>query len=208
MVQVGCRGLQGGVAAAAISTPQCTVWGSGRDGGWSTCRGCGWWLVSPTWFFRMPSFKIESSGYWSKKNWDSILKVSIGTGKKSWQKTPPGPPLTGQTIQVMGRMDSTSTEAMKALSRFQKKNSDGEAKPQNSIFGPDCNQNCCCTCLTSPLAFPQKLKHDEALMRIYPYLLPLRLRTQSTFLTVLSFAMEDFVYCDCTVYHWENKYIA
>ncbi|VFV28159.1 probable cation-transporting atpase, partial [Lynx pardinus] len=84
------------------------------------------------------SFKIESSGYGSKKNLDSILKVNIGTGKKRWQKIPPGLPQTERIIQAMVKMDSTSTVAMKALNRFQKRNSNWKAKPQNSIFGPGC----------------------------------------------------------------------
>ena len=90
----------------------------------------------------MPSFKIERSGYWSRKNLESILKVSIGSGKENWQKIQPGLLQTGQIIQAMAEMDSTSTKALKVLNRFQKKNLIWEAKPQNNISGPDCNQNC------------------------------------------------------------------
>ncbi|MXQ90404.1 hypothetical protein E5288_WYG011126 [Bos mutus] len=87
----------------------------------------------------MPSFKIERSGYGSRKNLESILKVSIGSGKENWQKIQPGLLQTGQIIQAMAEMDSTSTKALKALNRFQKKNLIWEAKPQNNISGPDCS---------------------------------------------------------------------
>lgn len=155
-------------------------------------------LFFPTGFPRMPSFKIESSGYWSKINLDSVRKVNIGTGKRSWQKTPPGLPQTGRTIQVMAQMGSTSTEAMKALNRFQRESSNREAKPQNSIFGPDCNQNCCCTCLTAS-PFPQKLQYCGEVRVAYPYLFSLQLRTQNVFLSVLSFATKNlnYAYFDC-----------
>lgn len=126
-------------------------------------------IVFSTWFLRISSFKIESSGYGSKKNLDSILKVNIGTGKKRWQKIPPGLPQTERIIQAMVNMDSTLTVAMKALKRFQKRNSDWKAKPQNSIFGPGCNQNYCHMGLTaSPCS--QKLTYCGKVMTVYLYL--------------------------------------
>lgn len=129
---------------------------------------------------------------------DSFRKVSIGTGKRSWQKTPPGLLQTGQTIQAMAKMGSTSTEALKALNRFHRESSDREAKPHNSTFGPDCNQNCCCTCLTAS-PFPQKLQCCGRVRIAYPYLISLQLGTQSTFLSVLSFARKNlnYAYFDC-----------
>ncbi|EDL78143.1 similar to putative ATPase (predicted), isoform CRA_a [Rattus norvegicus] len=45
-------------------------------------------------------------------------------------------------MQSMAKMDSTSTEPMKALNRSRKGSSNWEGKLQNSIFGPDCNLNC------------------------------------------------------------------
>lgn len=140
--------------------------GQGRSG--ATWPQRKWMMVCFffTWFSRMPSFKIESSGNWSKKYLDSILKVSIGTGKKSWQKTQPGLPQTGQIIQMMAKMDSISTEDMKALNRFERKNSNGEAEPRKSISGPDCNQNCC-SVLTSNSFFPRN--YWEAIIT-FPYL--------------------------------------
>lgn len=184
-------------------------------GGWGTAcggsRGLQWGEASDqaagevddglffsTGFPRMPSFKIESSGYWSKINLDSVRKVNIGTGKGSWQKTPPGLPQTGRTIQAMAKIGSTSTEAMKALNRSQGESSNREAKPQNSIFGPDYNQSCCCICLTAS-PFPQKLQHCGEVRVAAPYLFSLQLRTQNTFLSVLSFATKNLndAYFDC-----------
>lgn len=119
----------------------------------------------------MSSFKTKSSGYGSKKNLDSPLKVNIKTGEKSWQKTPPGLLHTEQIIQVMAKMDSTSTSAMRTMNRFQEQNSNWEAKAQNSIFGRGCNQNCC-TCFTaSPCSL--KLNHYGKWIIVYPFLSPL-----------------------------------
>lgn len=126
----------------------------------------------------MSSFKIEGSGYGSKKNLDSLLKVNIGTGKKSWQKTPPGLPHTEQIIQVMAKMDSISTSALRTLNRFQEQNSNWEVKPQNSIFGRGCNQNHCCTCFT-PSPCSLKLNPCGEVMIVYPYPFSLHRRIQS-----------------------------
>lgn len=143
----------------------------------------------------MPSFKIKSSGYWSKKNLDSIRKVNIRTGKSSWQKTLRGLPQTGRIIQAMAKMDSISTEAMRLPKRFQRESSTGEAKTQNSIFGADCNRIIAVHVSQHP--FPsQKLKHCGEVMIFYPFLFSPQLRTQSTFCSVLSFATKDLKYTD------------
>lgn len=159
---------------AVLSTSQKKAWGNRAQ----------WWaawlqgkvvsfIVFSTWFLRMSSFKTENSGYGSKKNLDSLLKVNIGPGKKSWQKTPPGLPHTEQIIQVMVKMDSASTSAMRTPNGFQEQDSNGEAKPQNSIFGRGCNQNRCRICFTaSPCSL--KLSHRGEVMIVYPYLFSIR----------------------------------
>lgn len=154
----------------------------------------------------MSSFKTKSSGYGSKKNLDSLLKVSIKTGKKSWQKTPPGLLHTEQIIQVMAEMDSTSTSAMRTMNGFQEQNSNWEAKAQNSIFGRGCNQNCCRTCFTaSPRSL--KLNHYGKRIIVYPYLFSLHRMIQRVFLNVLSLAKENFkyAYLDCILSYWGKK---
>lgn len=190
---------------AVLSTSQRKAWGNRAQWWAAWLQGkVASFIVFSTWFLRMSSFKTESSGYGSNKNLDSLLKVNIGPGKKSWQKTPPGLPHTERIIQVMVKMDSTSTSAMRTPNGFQEQNSNGEAKPQNSIFGRGCNQNRC-RMLHGISLFPETKppwRSDDRLSLLF-----LCQRSQSAFLNVLNLAKENLIYpyLDCILCYWGKK---